>query len=160
MRRLLVRSEADRQEETSRLRAEISRLAERVKGSEHLLDDMLAIQASNADAANRERDQTRREREPHKLEQPHVQLVYPSERSLSASGIAAPPQYICPITLEIMRDPVTTADGQAYERAAIERWLLAHDTSPLTGMRLHVKHLSPAIALRQLIASFMSVTST
>ena len=35
-----------------------------------------------------------------------------------------PPQYLCPITGEVMEDPVTTADGHAYERAAIAQWLL------------------------------------
>ena len=34
-----------------------------------------------------------------------------------------PPQYLCPITGELMEDPVTTADGHAYERAAIAQWL-------------------------------------
>lgn len=30
---------------------------------------------------------------------------------------------LCPITLEPFRDPVEAADGQLYERAAIESWL-------------------------------------
>ena len=28
---------------------------------------------------------------------------------------AVPPQYLCPITQEVMEDPVTTADGHTYE---------------------------------------------
>ena len=39
----------------------------------------------------------------------------------------------CPITLEVMRDPVLASDGHSYERDAIERWLINHRTSPLTG---------------------------
>jgi len=64
-----------------------------------------------------------------------------------------PPQFLCPITGEVMRDPVTTSDGHAFERAAIERWLATHHTSPMTGERLAHTGLSPAIALRQLIDS-------
>lgn len=30
---------------------------------------------------------------------------------------------ICPITLQLMEDPVTTADGHCYERRSIEDWL-------------------------------------
>ena len=69
---------------------------------------------------------------------------------------AVPPQYLCPITQELMVDPVTTADGHAYERTAIERWLRTHNTSPSTGARLANKQLTPAIALRQLIRKFGS----
>ena len=64
-----------------------------------------------------------------------------------------PPQFLCPITNELMRDPVTTADGHTFERAPIERWLRTHDTSPMTGAPLAHKQLAPAIALRQLIQS-------
>ena len=57
---------------------------------------------------------------------------------------------------ELMEDPVTTADGQTYERREIFRWLLDHNTSPLTGAALPNKALTPAIALRQLIANFVT----
>ena len=56
-----------------------------------------------------------------------------------------------------MRDPVVTADGQTYERAAIERWLECQQsrqlpsTSPLTGEPLEHTTLVPNIALRGLI---------
>ena len=45
---------------------------------------------------------------------------------------------------------------QTYERREIFRWLLDHDTSPLSGARLPNKALTPAIALRQLIAAFVA----
>jgi hypothetical protein len=53
-----------------------------------------------------------------------------------------------------MEDPVTTSDGHAYERREIFRWLCTHNTSPLTGSVLPNKFLTPALALRQLIAAF------
>lgn len=39
---------------------------------------------------------------------------------------------ICPITLEIMEDPVMASDGITYERRAIKEWLLQKGTSPVT----------------------------
>ena len=73
---------------------------------------------------------------------------------------AVPSQFLCPITQEIMDDPVTTADGHAYERAAITRWLSdgRRDTSPATGARLPHKELAPA-ALRQLIREFVEANA-
>ena len=67
-----------------------------------------------------------------------------------------PPQYLCPITGELMEDPVTTADGHAYERAALAQWLQAHDTSPVTNEQLPNRELAPAHALRQLIEEFVA----
>ena len=54
------------------------------------------------------------------------------------------------------QDPVTTSDGHTYERREIFRWLCTHNTSPLTGAPLPNKALTPAIALRQLIATFLA----
>ena len=51
-----------------------------------------------------------------------------------------------------MCDPVSTADGHTYERAAIERWLSkGKRTSPLTGAVLESTALIPNHALRKLI---------
>lgn len=49
----------------------------------------------------------------------------------------APPAFFCPISMELMRDPVSTADGHCYERASIERWFAQGSrTSPKTGASL------------------------
>jgi adenylate kinase len=63
----------------------------------------------------------------------------------------APRQFVCAITQEVMQDPVTTADGQVYEREAIETWLQQKNTSPLTGQVLKHKQLTPSAALRRTI---------
>ena len=62
-----------------------------------------------------------------------------------------PAEFICPITQEVMSDPVSTADGQTYEREAIARWLKRKKTSPLTGMTLESSILIPNHSLRKLI---------
>ncbi|CAN0298084.1 unnamed protein product, partial [Ascophyllum nodosum] len=48
-------------------------------------------------------------------------------------------QNLCPITRCPIEDPAVAADGYTYERAAIERWLSEHDTSPVTGEPLETK---------------------
>ena len=72
----------------------------------------------------------------------------------TASGkTAAPPpdEVLCPITTEVMVDPVVTADGHSYERTAIESWLArGKTTSPLTGEQLAHTMLTPSYALRAL----------
>ena len=54
---------------------------------------------------------------------------------------------------ERMRDPVLAADGQSYERTAIEAWLAAgRDASPVTGAPLAHSNLIPIHAPRSLLA--------
>ena len=60
-------------------------------------------------------------------------------------------EYKCPITAEIMTDPVCTADGFTYERTAITEWLRSNDTSPSTGAKLTCKRLIPNITVRCLL---------
>jgi hypothetical protein len=69
----------------------------------------------------------------------------------SRDDAACLPSFLDPVTYEIMRDPVFTADGQTFERQTIEQWLRDHDTSPLHGGRLEHTRLVPNIALRQSI---------
>ena len=60
-------------------------------------------------------------------------------------------EYLCPITAEIMTDPVCTLDGFTYERKAITEWLRTNDTSPATGARLESKNVIPNITVRCLL---------
>ena len=76
--------------------------------------------------------------------------------TVTAGLSPVPEQYLCPITLQIMQDPVITADGHTYEREAIEEWLRTRTTSPSTGAPLPHRVLTPSIALRQLIAEYES----
>ena len=45
-------------------------------------------------------------------------------------------KYLCPITREIMVEPVVDALGNTYDKAAIKEWLETHDTSPKTNQQL------------------------
>jgi Mg-chelatase subunit ChlD len=65
---------------------------------------------------------------------------------------AANQNFLCPITQEVMTDPVIGSDGITYERAAIEAWFAAgHSTSPLTRAPMTSRSLVPNIALRAMI---------
>ena len=73
--------------------------------------------------------------------------------------MAEPPaEYICPITMLTMTDPVVTADGQTYERLAIQDWLRTRNTSPATGAVLLHKDLAPNFALRKAIETWEETT--
>jgi hypothetical protein len=54
----------------------------------------------------------------------------------------------CPLTLEVMKNPVVTVDGHSFEESAIRLWLQDHDTSPMTNQVLASKVLIPNITLK------------
>lgn len=73
--------------------------------------------------------------------------------------MTTPQNFICPITQDTMTDPVICSDGISYERAAIERWLINHNTSPMTNNPLTSKNLITNITLRNTINDFNSTNS-
>lgn len=66
-----------------------------------------------------------------------------------------PEVFLCPITLEIMSDPVIAADGHTYERGPMEDWLKSHDTSPTTNAALSHIFLIPNHSIRGLIMEYI-----
>eukprot|EP00621_Florenciella_sp_RCC1693_P014673 CAMPEP_0182531388 /NCGR_PEP_ID=MMETSP1323-20130603/8823_1 /TAXON_ID=236787 /ORGANISM="Florenciella parvula, Strain RCC1693" /LENGTH=270 /DNA_ID=CAMNT_0024740935 /DNA_START=255 /DNA_END=1063 /DNA_ORIENTATION=- len=70
-------------------------------------------------------------------------------------ALQIPPDFICPITQELMRDPVNTLSGHSYERDAILQWFAGGTTKcPLTGVMLGSRHLTPNHNLRKAIENF------
>ena len=70
-----------------------------------------------------------------------------------------PNELLCPITLEVMVDPVMTADGHTYERAAIERVFDGtrpgdNVRSPVTGLVLSSRLLTPNVAIRSMCMDY------
>lgn len=52
-----------------------------------------------------------------------------------------PIEFMCPITMEIMRCPMIAGDGYTYESANIKKWIDLRGTSPITRERLSVHEL-------------------
>ena len=61
----------------------------------------------------------------------------------------------CPISLEIMKDPVVTHEGITYDRKSIEKWLEKNNYCPQTKNPLSKKNLVPNYALKQIIDEFI-----
>ncbi|XP_060201042.1 E3 ubiquitin-protein ligase PUB23-like [Lycium barbarum] len=71
--------------------------------------------------------------------------------------VEIPQYFLCPISLMIMKDPVTTVTGITYDRENIEMWLLTAEeesaTCPVTKQKLprDIELLTPNHMLRRLI---------
>ncbi|KAL6178775.1 hypothetical protein ACLB2K_050293 [Fragaria x ananassa] len=79
----------------------------------------------------------------YRFERLHIEPIYDS--------------FFCPLTKQVMRDPVTLENGQTFEREAIENWFRECRESgrslqcPLTLKDLKSTDLKPSIALRNTI---------
>jgi len=63
--------------------------------------------------------------------------------------------FLCPITREVMEEPVICADGHTYEKNSIQMWLQSHSRSPKTNQELSSTELIPNHALRNAIEAVM-----
>jgi hypothetical protein len=62
-----------------------------------------------------------------------------------------PHAHLCPITQEVMRDPVVASDGFSYERTSILWWINTYHTSPMTR-----GELSSAVYPNQVLRTMIS----
>lgn len=65
-------------------------------------------------------------------------------------GMKIRDEFLCPITYELMREPVVAMDGHTYEKGAIEKWLKSNQTSPRSGEPMDTV-IIPNMNLKKLI---------
>ncbi|GLJ51869.1 hypothetical protein SUGI_1101870 [Cryptomeria japonica] len=74
--------------------------------------------------------------------------------------VTVPRHLRCPISLEIMKDPVTLSTGITYDRHSIETWLDAgNNVCPVTSQILHTHDTIPNHALRRFIQDWCVANS-
>jgi len=67
-----------------------------------------------------------------------------------------PEEYICPVTQDIMADPVIAQDGHTYERKNITEWVEKHGTSPITREQISKDIIIPNRVLKAQIEQYLS----
>jgi hypothetical protein len=86
--------------------------------------------------------------------------ISPQDSLSIHAPLSLPDEFVCPITQEIMKDPVVTRTGMSFERSAIFEWLLNHNnTNPLTREPLGPKDLISHRSLKARIEAWQSVNS-
>ncbi|XP_005724210.1 WD repeat, SAM and U-box domain-containing protein 1-like isoform X2 [Pundamilia nyererei] len=66
--------------------------------------------------------------------------------------LGIPDEFLCPITRELMKEPVIAADGYSYEKEAIESWINTKNrSSPMTNLPLLTTLLTPNHTLKMAI---------
>ncbi|CAI0469963.1 unnamed protein product [Linum tenue] len=101
------------------------------------MDQIIAL-LERADAASSPKEKERK--------------YFTKRRSLGSQPLEPLQSFYCPITRDVMVDPVETSSGQTFERSAIEKWMAeGNNLCPLTITPLDTSVLRPNKTLRQSI---------
>ncbi|XP_019199038.1 PREDICTED: E3 ubiquitin-protein ligase PUB23-like isoform X3 [Ipomoea nil] len=76
--------------------------------------------------------------------------------------IEIPSYFVCPISMQLMKDPVTVATGITYDRESIEKWVFScrNTTCPVTKQQLVTTDLTPNHTLRRLIQAWCTLNAS
>lgn len=78
----------------------------------------------------------------------------------SLNPVQIPSDFCCPLSLELMTDPVIVASGQTYERAYIRKWIdLGLTICPKTRQTLAHSNLIPNYTVKALIANWCEMNN-
>ncbi|CAG5130899.1 unnamed protein product, partial [Candidula unifasciata] len=73
-----------------------------------------------------------------------------------AQSKCVPEEFLCPITHELMQDPVMASDGYTYDRHAIVSWIARENRSPMTNVLLTSTEVTPNRTLKMMMQKFLS----
>ncbi|CAN1157098.1 U-box domain-containing protein 24 [Linum perenne] len=131
--------------EQSALKKELEEFKDEVENTRLRKDQAEAIQMDQiiallerADAASSPREKERK--------------YFTKRKSLGSQTLEPLQSFYCPITRDVMVDPVETSSGQTFERSAIEKWMAeGNNKCPLTLVSLDTSILRPNKTLKQSI---------
>lgn len=143
----------------------------KIPSSEHLISIIESLNlASNDELLNEciALEKERKKAEDHKLEgnleevnhiiglMSHIRdTMVKLENFKFVDGIKIPPYFLCPLSLELMLDPVIVASGQTYERTSIQKWLdHGLNICPKTHQKLSHTSLIPNYTVKALITNW------
>ncbi|NXG59276.1 WSDU1 protein, partial [Hemiprocne comata] len=85
-----------------------------------------------------------------------LQKIQELRMKMISGPVTIPDEFLCPITRELMEDPVIAADGYSYEREAMENWISTkRRSSPMTNLPLPSLMLTPNRTLKMTISRWL-----
>ncbi|KAK4725710.1 hypothetical protein R3W88_030627 [Solanum pinnatisectum] len=128
----------------------------RLKSNQELLIELVALEKLKENA-----EQAEKTEEVEYIEQiialvSHLHDCFITmKQSQICTPVPIPPDFCCPLSLELMTDPVIVASGQTYERAFIRKWIdLGLTVCPKTRQMLGHTTLIPNYTVKALVANW------
>ena len=89
---------------------------------------------------------------------PSIKYILKPQNIETISDMQVPNEFVCPISTELMRNPVATANDRYYEESYIEKWLETSNKDPVTNVALPNKKLKPVLWLSKAIILWLKLT--
>ncbi|KAL8496277.1 hypothetical protein ACS0TY_020114 [Phlomoides rotata] len=72
-----------------------------------------------------------------------------------------PSYFMCPISMQLMKDPVIVSSGITYDRGSIEKWLFSFKSTicPVTKQQISISDLTPNHTLRRLLQAWCTLNA-
>ncbi|KAL4569411.1 hypothetical protein LXL04_025047 [Taraxacum kok-saghyz] len=147
-------------EQVNLVRVQLKRAKERYGGQQDLVefDSLQTINIHQDEIKSKLRDFTNenlsKDLEP-VTESPVLKTNHVDEVNNVQTSPVIPADFLCPISLELIRDPVIVSTGQTYERSYIQRWInCGNTTCPKTRQKLQNLTLTPNNVLKHLITQW------
>ncbi|KAL8246993.1 hypothetical protein R6Q59_008209 [Mikania micrantha] len=150
-----IKDQVEGNEPSSDIRSEIADLLS-LKSNQELLIELVALESlkENAEQLEKIRDVEYIEEMINLVAHMHDCFIE-MKQSQSSNTVPIPPDFCCPLSLELMTDPVIVASGQTYEREYIRNWInLGLSVCPKTMQTLIHTNLIPNYTVKALIASW------
>ncbi|KAF5201783.1 U-box domain-containing protein [Thalictrum thalictroides] len=148
-----LRSAADFEEEISRLETEARKQA----GTGGLIvvsniNNLVSLVSYSKSIIFREEQLEKTQQDFDRGSQALLKNYDNSSFSSQSTTFTIPDEYRCPVSLDLMRDPVIVASGHTYDRSSIAQWINSgHHSCPKSGQKLIHMALIPNYALKSLI---------
>ncbi|KAK9061890.1 hypothetical protein SSX86_019074 [Deinandra increscens subsp. villosa] len=150
-----IKDQVEGNEPSSDIRSNISDLLS-LKSNQELLIELVALESlkENAEQLDKTGDVEYIEEMINLVTHMHDCFIE-MKQSQSSNTIPIPPDFCCPLSLEVMSDPVIVASGQTYERSYIRNWIdLGLTVCPKTMQTLGHTNLIPNYTVKALIANW------
>lgn len=72
-----------------------------------------------------------------------------------SKALEIPKDYVCPISLQLMTDPVIDCNGHTFDRPSITEWYQKSKISPITHVSITNNNLTPNLILKRQILEFV-----
>jgi hypothetical protein len=89
----------------------------------------------------------------HYLFKTELEKLIESKDTINNNNV--PHKYLCPISRNIMSNPVIISTGQIYDKQAISDWFKNNDTCPITRIRVATKDTFPVVYLKDEIMEYL-----
>ncbi|KAI7739781.1 hypothetical protein M8C21_033866 [Ambrosia artemisiifolia] len=150
-----IKDQVEGTEPSAGIRSKIADLLS-LKSNQELLIELVALESLKESA-----EQLEKIRDVEYIEEMINLVTYMHDcfiemkQSQSCNTVPIPPDFCCPLSLELMTDPVIVASGQTYEREYIRDWIdLGLTVCPKTMQSLVHTNLIPNYTVKALIASW------